>query len=276
MSHRLPDVDIDFADREQVLSALPAIAASMNEHGVVKKHNTGVYYTQIPVDPATNMSTLDYKIAEDRGYFKLDLLNVAVYQKVKDEAHLDKLIKQEPLWELLWKSKEFCEQVIHIGNYHDLIKKMKLYGFTEKSTNWIESYLLNRKQCVYIDGYISESLSLDTGVPQGSILGPLWYIIPTNDLLETIYDYKNPIDNQSVEENYEEKKLSFKIQCDTQGQICCFADDSTYSIGDKDQRKLSIKLKDAYNAMSNFMTNNKLKLNDDKTHFLVMKTDKII
>tara|TARA_R110002074_G_scaffold35457_6_gene96871 strand:+ start:34408 stop:34989 length:582 start_codon:yes stop_codon:yes gene_type:complete len=125
MSHRLPDVDIDFADREQVLSALPAIAASMNEHGVVKKHNTGVYYTQIPVDPATNMSTLDYKIAEDRGYFKLDLLNVAVYQKVKDEAHLDKLIKQEPLWELLWKSKEFCEQVIHIGNYHDLIKKMK-------------------------------------------------------------------------------------------------------------------------------------------------------
>jgi len=125
MSHRLPDVDIDFADREQVLSALPATAASMNEHGVVKKHNTGVYYTQIPVDPATNMSTLDYKIAEDRGYFKLDLLNVAVYQKVKDEAHLDKLIKQEPLWELLWKSKEFCEQVIHIGNYHDLIKKMK-------------------------------------------------------------------------------------------------------------------------------------------------------
>ncbi len=71
------------------------------------------------------MSTLDYKIAEDRGYFKLDLLNVAVYQKVKDEAHLDSLIKREPLWELLWKSREFCEQVIHIGNYYDLICKMK-------------------------------------------------------------------------------------------------------------------------------------------------------
>ena len=125
MSHRLPDVDIDFADRERVLDVMPGVAASMNEHGVVKKHNTGVYYTKIPVDPSTNMSTLDYKIAEDRGYFKLDLLNVAVYQKVKDEAHLDSLIKKEPLWELLWKSREFCEQVIHIGNYYDLICKMK-------------------------------------------------------------------------------------------------------------------------------------------------------
>jgi hypothetical protein len=125
MSHRLPDVDIDFADRERVLDVMPGVAASMNEHGVVKKHNTGVYYTKIPVDPSTNMSTLDYKIAEDRGYFKLDLLNVAVYQKVKDEAHLDSLVKREPLWELLWKSREFCEQVIHIGNYYDLICKMK-------------------------------------------------------------------------------------------------------------------------------------------------------
>jgi hypothetical protein len=125
MSHRLPDVDIDFADRERVLDVLPGVAASMNEHGVVKKHNTGVYYTKIPVDPSTNMSTLDYKIAEDRGYFKLDLLNVAVYQKVKNDAHLDSLVEREPLWELLWKSREFCEQVIHIGNYYDLICKMK-------------------------------------------------------------------------------------------------------------------------------------------------------
>ena len=125
MSHRLPDVDINFADRERVLDVMPGVAASMNEHGVVKKHNTGVYYTKIPVDPSTNMSTLDYKIAEDRGYFKLDLLNVAVYQKVKNDAHLDSLVEREPLWELLWKSREFCEQVIHIGNYYDLICKMK-------------------------------------------------------------------------------------------------------------------------------------------------------
>ena len=50
----------------------------MTEHGVTKKHNTGVYYTKIPVNPETGTSTIDYKMAEERGYFKLDLLNVAV------------------------------------------------------------------------------------------------------------------------------------------------------------------------------------------------------
>lgn len=122
---KLPDIDIDFADRERALQIMPGVAASMTEHGVTKKHNTGVYYTKIPVDPTTGTSTIDYKTAEDRGYFKLDLLNVAVYQKVKSEEHLSKLMKQEPLWELLWKSKEFCEQVIHVGNYYDLICSMK-------------------------------------------------------------------------------------------------------------------------------------------------------
>ena len=122
---KLPDIDIDFADRERALQIMPGVAASMTEHGVTKKHNTGVYYTKIPVDPTTGTSTIDYKTAEYRGYFKLDLLNVAVYQKVKSEEHLSKLMKQEPLWELLWKSKEFCEQVIHVGNYYDLICSMK-------------------------------------------------------------------------------------------------------------------------------------------------------
>lgn len=122
---KLPDIDIDFGNRDKALEILPGVAASMTEHGVTKKHNTGVYYTKIPVNPETGTSTLDYKLAEERGYFKLDLLNVAVYQKVKSEEHLTKLMRQEPLWDLLWKSKEFCEQVIHVGNYYDLICKMK-------------------------------------------------------------------------------------------------------------------------------------------------------
>lgn len=121
----LPDIDIDFADRDRVLEILPGTPAMMQEHGVLKKHNTGVYYVDIPKDPVTGIATLDYKTAENRGYFKLDLLNVAVYQKVRNTAHLEALMAQEPVWELLWRSKEFCEQVIHIGNYYDLICNMK-------------------------------------------------------------------------------------------------------------------------------------------------------
>ena len=60
-----------------------------------------------------------------------------------------------------------------------LVEKMKIYGFKENATNWIKSYMTNRKQCVYIDSNLSKKLSVEVGVPQGSILGPLLYILYT-------------------------------------------------------------------------------------------------
>ena len=62
------DIDIDFADRNVLLEKLKHRIAKL-ENG--KKHNTGVYFTEIPHDPATNLSTLDYETAEDRNYFKI-------------------------------------------------------------------------------------------------------------------------------------------------------------------------------------------------------------
>ena len=73
------DVDIDFADRNVLLEKLKHRVAKL-ENG--KKHNTGVYFTEIPHDPATNLSTLDYETAEDRNYFKLDCLNVSIYKNI--------------------------------------------------------------------------------------------------------------------------------------------------------------------------------------------------
>ena len=58
-----------------------------------------------------------------------------------------------------------------------LVEKMKIYGFQENATKWIQIYMTNRKQSVYIDGNLSEELSVEVGVPQGSILGPLLYIL---------------------------------------------------------------------------------------------------
>ena len=61
-----------------------------------------------------------------------------------------------------------------------LLQKLKLYGFNDDATGWVESYLSDRKQCVSIDGTLSRMLSVPTGVPQGSILGPVLYILFTN------------------------------------------------------------------------------------------------
>ena len=69
----MPDIDIDFADRDIILDKINHRVARLNKD---KKHNTGVYVTEIPHNPVDNMSTLDYEEADDRGYFKLDFLNV--------------------------------------------------------------------------------------------------------------------------------------------------------------------------------------------------------
>ncbi len=117
------DIDIDFADRTKILSLLKHTPASMIKENELTKHNTGVYFTDVPVDPFTGYSSLDYHAAEDRGYLKLDFLNVGLYNQVQDEAHLTELMNRDPAWDKLYDS-EFCAQLIHIGNHYDTLIKM--------------------------------------------------------------------------------------------------------------------------------------------------------
>jgi hypothetical protein len=117
----MPDIDIDFADRDIVLSKIRHRVAKLDSE---KKHNTGVYATEIPHNPVDNLSTIDYKTAEDRGYFKLDFLNVSIYKDVQDETHLMSLMRKEPLWELL-EHKDFVDQVFHLSGHDSLLKQLK-------------------------------------------------------------------------------------------------------------------------------------------------------
>lgn len=117
------DIDIDFADREQVLRLIKHVPAAINRKNERVKHNTGVFVTDIPTDPLTGLASMDYEQAEELGYVKLDLLNVHVYEQVKDEDHLIKLMNTEPMWEML-DHREFVEQIIHINNHYDTLKKM--------------------------------------------------------------------------------------------------------------------------------------------------------
>jgi hypothetical protein len=115
------DIDIDFADRNLILEHIDYVTASIRDE-TVKKHNTGIYVTDIPYDPLTDLAAIDYVEAENRGYIKFDLLNVFVYKQVTSEAHLLELMK-EPDWSLL-KNREFVEKIIHIGNHYDTILSM--------------------------------------------------------------------------------------------------------------------------------------------------------
>ena len=115
----MPDIDLDFPDRTKVLDLIEHIPASMAEG---RRHNTGVYCHQIPVNPLTGISSIEYKEAEERGYFKIDFLNVSVYEKVRDEEHLINLMNQEPLWDLL-QQEEFVNLLFQLNGHGDVLKK---------------------------------------------------------------------------------------------------------------------------------------------------------
>lgn len=115
------DIDIDFADRNLILSKIKHRTAVL-ENG--KKHNTGIYVTEIPHNPVTGLCTLDYKAAEDRKYFKIDFLNVSIYKDVVDNNHLESLIDREPMWELL-EHQEFIDQVFHLAGNANIVKTLK-------------------------------------------------------------------------------------------------------------------------------------------------------
>jgi len=117
----MPDIDIDFADRNDILNKIKHRVAKLDTG---KKHNTGIYVTEVPHNPVDNLATIDYKDAEERGYFKLDFLNVNIYKNVKDEEHLQQLMEKEPLWDLL-THKEFSDQLFHVAGHNTLLKEMK-------------------------------------------------------------------------------------------------------------------------------------------------------
>lgn len=118
------DIDIDFPDRDRALEVLKSIRASRQDGDKLVPHNTGIYLQSIPYNPVTNLANIDYKTAEERGYFKIDFLNVNVYNGVKDEVHLKHLMEVEPLWDLL-EQDDFANLLFHLNGHGSILRIMK-------------------------------------------------------------------------------------------------------------------------------------------------------
>jgi hypothetical protein len=119
------DIDLDLADRDQLLKLIQATPARQMHQGQVRRHNSGVYVTDIPYDPVNVCASIDYEQAEELGYFKIDLLNMSVYQLVKSPKHYQKMLDQEPNWSRLWTDAEWAKQLVHVGNYVELLRSMR-------------------------------------------------------------------------------------------------------------------------------------------------------
>ena len=128
-------------------------------------------------------------------------------------------------------------------DHHLLLQKLELYGLDRNFQEWIASYLTGRNQAVWIDHCYSTFLQCNVGVPQGSNLGPLFFLIFYND-------------------------LPYSLNC----EIDAYADDSTMSASGGNVVRIGENLTENCAKVSHWMKENKLKLNADKTHLLTVGT----
>ena len=119
------DIDIDMPDRAALLRLISHTAARQTTNGQVRRHNSGVYVTDIPCDSMNECAAIDYKAAEQRGYFKIDFLNMSVYQLVRDLAHYEQMLAKTPAWSRLWTDPVWASQLVHVGNYVELLASMR-------------------------------------------------------------------------------------------------------------------------------------------------------
>ena len=135
--------------------------------------------------------------------------------------------------------------------------KLKLFGLDEDSLNWLDSFLRGRKQSFYVDGHLSEPRDLDQGLPQGSNLAPLLYILYCSNIPDL--PHIHPV---SV--------VSPSTYCEECGSTVSYMDDNTYSVACNTPEQLTDRLTEEYNRIADYMACNELCLNDDKTHLLVL------
>lgn len=119
------DIDIDMPDRAKVLELIKHTSARQIVNGKIKKHNSGIYVTDIPQDVVNACAAIDYETAEQRGYFKIDLLNMSVYNLVHSPEHYEQMLNTIPPWSRLWTDGPWASQLVHVGNYTDLLRIMK-------------------------------------------------------------------------------------------------------------------------------------------------------
>ena len=134
-------------------------------------------------------------------------------------------------------------------NHEILLKKLRYYGFADAPLKWFSSYLHNRQQYVFFNGCYSVPKTLETGVPQGSILGPLLFLIYMNDIKEACKTFM-PI-----------------LYADDTGlvsSLCSFYQDDKLNICE-----ISRNINDELSCVQEWLNVNKLSLNVSKTKYMI-------
>ena len=135
----------------------------------------------------------------------------------------------------------YLKKAFDTVDHHILIKKLFSYGLRGNTLKWFQSYLTDRSQFVTYDGIKSKVLPIKYGVPQGSILGPLLFIIYMNDLFNV-------------------SNFLFTI---------LYADDTCVVLGGKSLENLITLVDQELHLLYIWLQSNKLTLHFQKTYYMI-------
>ena len=127
-----------------------------------------------------------------------------------------------------------------------LLTKLYHYGIRDNELKWFKSYLSNRRQCVSLNGDLSKEMEVSIGVPQGTVLGPVLFLLYINDLSNAVSD----------------------------GEINIFADDVAIYSSSKCLSSLTTAMSSIMNNVSNWYKLNRLVLSTDKCSSMLISGDK--
>ena len=129
-----------------------------------------------------------------------------------------------------------------------LLKKLQLYNFSESAIAWFSSYLSSRFQIVQIESRFSDPKSIGSrGVPQGSLLGPLLFLIFYNDFPDVRQD----------------------------GESVLYADDDTDNVSDKNPESLQSKIQNEANISTAWVKDNGMVCSGAKTKLMIVGTKEL-
>ena len=206
-----------------------------------------------PISLLSNINKIFEKLVYSRLYSFLSLHN-CIYElqfgfRAKHSTNHALFSLTEMIREALDNSNFACGIFIDLQKAFDtvdhqiLLKKLEHYGIRGLANNWFRSYLTNRQQFVSINGLNSKSQSMNYGVPQGSVLGPLLFLIYINDL---------------------NKAIKF---CTTHH----FADDTNLLYVDNSMKKIQKYVNLDLKFLCKWLKANKISLNASKTELIIFR-----